>query len=208
MDQVEITAGRLHLRPPVLGDWPDIHTARLSSRCARCSLDQPSSRSAPRFARCSLDHRDPEIQQWTSVPSPYSEGDAQSFVADFAPVSWRTGRRATFAVCDATSGQLLAMCDLGHLGITRASVTWASGALRGPAARALPRRRPRQCAAGASPSSGWPGSSGTPRRATSRREGLPRRWGSVTKVSCAAGSSMGANGSTAWVGGLLAADLS
>lgn len=87
MDPVEITAGRLHLRAPVLGDWPEIHAA------------------------C----QDADIRQWTSVPSPYTEGDAQSFVSDFAPEAWRTGRDATFAVCDATSGQLLAMCDLGSL---------------------------------------------------------------------------------------------
>lgn len=89
MEPVDITAGRLLLRPPILSDAPDIHAA------------------------C----QDPEIQRWTTVPSPYHESDAQSFVTDVAPEGWRTGRDATFAVCDATSGRLLAMSDLGHLAI-------------------------------------------------------------------------------------------
>ena len=89
MDPVEITAGQLHLRPPVLGDWPAIHAA------------------------C----QDADIQRWTSVPAPYTEADAQAFVTDYVPEGWRSGRRATFAVCDATSGDLLAMAGLGHLGI-------------------------------------------------------------------------------------------
>ncbi|MDP9239309.1 MAG: GNAT family N-acetyltransferase [Actinomycetota bacterium] len=89
MEPVELTAGRLHLRSPVAGDWPAIHAA------------------------C----QDPAIQQWTTVPAPYTEQDAQSFVSEYVPDGWRSGRRATFAVCDATSGALLGTCGLGHLGI-------------------------------------------------------------------------------------------
>ncbi len=73
----------------MLGDWPDVHTA------------------------C----QDAEIQRWTTVPVPYTERAAQEFVADYAPDGWQCGRRATFAVCDSTSGALLGTCALGHLGI-------------------------------------------------------------------------------------------
>jgi len=114
MDCVDIPAGRVHLRPPVLGDWPDIHAA------------------------C----QDRDIQRWTTVPSPYADTDAQSFVAEVAPDGWRSGRAATFAVCDSTSGELLGMCDLGHLGIEDGigqvgfwCVPWARG--RGVATAAV-----------------------------------------------------------------------
>jgi RimJ/RimL family protein N-acetyltransferase len=89
MEPVEISAGRLHLRAPGPSDWPAVHAA------------------------C----QDPAIRRWTSVPSPYTERDAQDFVSRYAAEGWRSGRRATFAVCDATSGALLGTAALGHLGV-------------------------------------------------------------------------------------------
>ncbi len=89
MEPVELTAGQLHLRPPVPADEAAI------------------------FAAC----QDPEIQRFTIVPAPYTEAAAHDFVTSYVPDGWRSGRRATFAVLDAGSGDLLGMSGLGHLGI-------------------------------------------------------------------------------------------
>jgi RimJ/RimL family protein N-acetyltransferase len=47
------------------------------------------------FAAC----QDPEIQRWTSVPSPYSRADAVQLVERTAPESWAAGD-PVFAVCE------------------------------------------------------------------------------------------------------------
>jgi RimJ/RimL family protein N-acetyltransferase len=90
MDPVEITAGRLHLRPFRSSDAPAVHAA------------------------C----QDPEIQRWTTVPSPYREADARSFVEEFCPNEWATGRGVVFAVVDSRGGDLLG--SLGLSGVDRA----------------------------------------------------------------------------------------
>ncbi|MBL7495233.1 GNAT family N-acetyltransferase [Frankia sp. CNm7] len=87
LEPVEITAGALHLRP-----W------------------RPDDADAA-FEAC----QDPEIQRWTSVPSPYRRSDAVEFVSERAPLGWSTGTSATFAVVDATSGGLLASVGLQDL---------------------------------------------------------------------------------------------
>lgn len=89
MDAVEITAGRLHLRPP-----------------------QPSDEDAI-FGAC----QDPEIQRWTTVPSPYTREDARTWLSTTVPEQWASGTATTFAVLDATSGALLAC--VGFHGIDR-----------------------------------------------------------------------------------------
>lgn len=80
MEPTEITAGRLHLRP-----WQ--------------ALDEDAV-----FAAC----QDPEIQRWTTVPVPYSQEDARAFVTERSPQGWQAGTAASFAVLDASSGELLA----------------------------------------------------------------------------------------------------
>lgn len=87
MDGVEITAGRLHLRPFRPSDAPAV------------------------FAAC----QDLEIQRWTTVPSPYREDDARHFTAESCPQEWASGRSAIFAILDATSGTLLGSIGLGNL---------------------------------------------------------------------------------------------
>ncbi|MFL6139062.1 MAG: GNAT family N-acetyltransferase [Frankiaceae bacterium] len=42
--------------------------------------------------------QDPEIQRWTTVPSPYAEADAVEFVSSLAPAGWASGGELTFAV--------------------------------------------------------------------------------------------------------------
>ncbi|OHV50602.1 GNAT family N-acetyltransferase [Pseudofrankia sp. BMG5.36] len=87
LEPVEITAGSLHLRPWRPGDADAV------------------------FAVC----QDPEIQRWTTIPSPYHRDDATGFVDGRSPANWATGTAAQFAVVDATSGELLASVGLQDL---------------------------------------------------------------------------------------------
>jgi RimJ/RimL family protein N-acetyltransferase len=80
MEPTEITAGRLHLRPWQAGD------------------------EAVLLAACS----DPETARWTSVPVPYAEHDAREAIAERRPAGWASGRDLTWAVCDSTTGEVLA----------------------------------------------------------------------------------------------------
>lgn len=86
MEPVEITAGRLHLRPWQEGDADAVHRA------------------------C----QDPGIQRWTTVPSPYTREDAVNWVTRVAPESWQAGTATPLAVVDSTTGELLAAVGL-HL---------------------------------------------------------------------------------------------
>jgi RimJ/RimL family protein N-acetyltransferase len=62
------------------------------------------------FAAC----QDPEVQRWTMVPVPYRPEDAESFVLDVAPASWRTGA-ALFAVEPREGGPLVGSMSLLRL---------------------------------------------------------------------------------------------
>jgi RimJ/RimL family protein N-acetyltransferase len=85
--------------------------------------------------------QDPDIQRWTTVPTPYLLEHAEGFVGDIAAAAWRDGTGAPFAVCDAATGELLGSCGLvsidqvlrsGEVGYWTAP--WARG--RGVAVRA------------------------------------------------------------------------
>lgn len=89
VEPVEITAGRLHLRPFAAQDVPAVARA------------------------C----QDPDIQHYTQVPSPYDEEEARRYVEVYCPSGWATGRRATFAVVDSTTAELLASVGLNGIGI-------------------------------------------------------------------------------------------
>ena len=45
--------------------------------------------------------RDPLSREFTTVPDPYDEADAESFLHDYAPTVWARGVEAVFAVADA-----------------------------------------------------------------------------------------------------------
>ncbi|MDP9496901.1 MAG: GNAT family N-acetyltransferase [Actinomycetota bacterium] len=79
MEPVEITAGRLHLRPWRGSDADDVLRA--------CS--------------------DPLVQRWTRVPVPYTAEHARAYVAAGAR-GGDSGRELQWAVCDSTTGGLLA----------------------------------------------------------------------------------------------------
>ncbi|MCW2666977.1 MAG: family N-acetyltransferase [Frankiales bacterium] len=104
MEPTEITAGRLHLRP-----W------------------QPEDAEAV-LAACT----DPDVQRWTTVPSPYTEVDARAWVEQIAPGLWAGGTGAPFAVLDATTGALLASVGLHGIDGGRAELGyWSAPEARG-----------------------------------------------------------------------------
>ena len=67
--------------------------------------------------------QDPEIPRWTSVPSPYSEDDARSFVAE-------PGDHRAFAVVDASTDALLGSVGFWLEGHGRAGFGYWTRALR------------------------------------------------------------------------------
>ncbi|WP_089156727.1 GNAT family N-acetyltransferase [Micromonospora sp. NBS 11-29] len=56
--------------------------------------------------------QDPDIQRWTTVPRPYRAEHALAFVTTVSGTAWAEGIGAPFAVCDATTGELLGSCGL------------------------------------------------------------------------------------------------
>jgi RimJ/RimL family protein N-acetyltransferase len=104
MEPMEITAGRLHLRP-----W------------------QPSDAPAV-LAACT----DPDIQRWTTVPSPYTPEHARHFVEEHGPKGWADDTDYGFAVCDSIRGRLLAAIAVRR---HAARDTWDVGYWVVPAAR-------------------------------------------------------------------------
>lgn len=94
MEPVEITAGRLHLRPFDVRD-----VAAVTRAC-----------------------RDPDIQHFTHVPSPYGEAEATRYVEVHCPSGWASGRRASFAVVDSVSAELLASVELSGIGMRDAAM--------------------------------------------------------------------------------------
>ena len=105
MEPVEITAGRLHLRPFRPADEDDV------------------------YAAC----QDPEIQTWTRVPAPYTRAHAREFLTETSPRSWREDTAYSFAVCDSVSGDVLAAVGLRRLGLDNVAevgfwcAAWARG---------------------------------------------------------------------------------
>jgi RimJ/RimL family protein N-acetyltransferase len=80
-----------------------------SLRTPRLLLRPIQADDAPAiYAAC----QDPQIQRWTSVPSPYLADHAQQFAVDYAPQAWASGAAAIFAVTDRADGQLLASVGL------------------------------------------------------------------------------------------------
>lgn len=89
MECVEITAGRLHLRPWEPGDAEAV------------------------FAAC----QDPLIQRCTRLPSPYTVDDAREWVGERSPAAWEAGTDASFAVLDATTAGLLGSVGLHRIDV-------------------------------------------------------------------------------------------
>lgn len=88
--------------------------------------------------------QDPAIQRFTTVPVPYLREHADVFVGPFQRKNWAERRGASFAVADASSGELLGACslvglDLDHLRSGAGYWTAPHARGRGVTARALRR---------------------------------------------------------------------
>ncbi|MFJ6565795.1 GNAT family N-acetyltransferase [Streptomyces sp. NPDC091292] len=58
--------------------------------------------------------QDPDIQRWTTIPSPYARGDAKGFTGRMVPDGWRNDTEYTFSVRPREGGPLLAAASLHH----------------------------------------------------------------------------------------------
>jgi RimJ/RimL family protein N-acetyltransferase len=85
--KIELSDGRVLLRPPTLADVPAVTAA------------------------C----QDPAIARWTTVPSPYASSDAVFFVEQVSDQGWAAGTTATFVITDPVGGALLGSCGLGSI---------------------------------------------------------------------------------------------
>lgn len=105
MEPTEITAGRLHLRPWQAGD-EDVLLAAVS---------------------------DVHAQRWSyGLPVPVGHDQARSYVEERAPAGWSTGTELAWAVCDSTSGRVLADLALRDRGSGRWDVSfWCLPSERG-----------------------------------------------------------------------------
>lgn len=90
VEPTEITAGRLHLRPWQEGDQDLL-------------LEVGA---------------DAETLRWTSMPSPYLPEHAHAYVREVTPRGWASGTDLTWAVCDSTTGDVLANVALRPAGRT------------------------------------------------------------------------------------------
>ncbi|MCI1675550.1 MAG: GNAT family N-acetyltransferase [Ancrocorticia sp.] len=62
--------------------------------------------------------QDPQIQEWTTIPVPYTEADAAEFVADRVPQGWRNGS-PTWAIREACSDDCEPKPLLGMISLER-----------------------------------------------------------------------------------------
>lgn len=75
--------------------------------------------------------QDPEIQLWTTVPSPYKHEDAVSYVTVVAPEAWESDG-GLFAVIDAGTGELAGVMGVHKVRGREAEIGyWTAAAARG-----------------------------------------------------------------------------
>ncbi|MGI5398579.1 GNAT family N-acetyltransferase [Streptomyces sp. CA-135486] len=68
--------------------------------------------------------QDPDIQRWTTVPSPYERRHAEEFTGQIVPDGWRAGTMCTFAVLPRAGGPLMASVAVS---LRTLSGTWEIG---------------------------------------------------------------------------------
>lgn len=91
-------------------------------RDARLLLRRPVPTDAPAItAAC----RDPEMERWTTVPVPYAEQDARSFVDGHVAPGWAAGSPLVFAITDTATGGYLGSIDLAPDGAGAGEVGYA-----------------------------------------------------------------------------------
>ena len=106
LSRIELTDGRVLLRPPTLADVPAVTAA------------------------C----QDPAIARWTTVPVPYAASDAAFFVEQISDAGWARGTDATFVVTHPFDRTLLGACALKGIDRThgRGEIGyWITAAARG-----------------------------------------------------------------------------
>ncbi len=95
---------------PILADTACVRTVTLSDQ--RLLLRPFTPEDIPAiYEAC----QDPEIQRWTSIPSPYRHSDAEMFVKEIVPIGWATGTEAGFGVFERVSGRLVGSLGLMHI---------------------------------------------------------------------------------------------
>jgi RimJ/RimL family protein N-acetyltransferase len=97
MEPVEISAGRLHLRP-----WAPYDEQALLAGMS-----------------------DPQSVRWTPVPVPFTLEDARQRITQSYPALWDSGLGAPFAVLDATTGSPLGWVGLFDIHDGAAEVGWS-----------------------------------------------------------------------------------
>jgi RimJ/RimL family protein N-acetyltransferase len=95
---IELTDGRVELRSPARADVDEI--ARLC--------------------------QDPDIQEWTTVPSPYTRQDAVGFVDGMVAQGWAQDRARTWGI--RSDGRLCRMIGLGRQPVRSAEIGYWMGA--------------------------------------------------------------------------------
>jgi RimJ/RimL family protein N-acetyltransferase len=106
LEPAEIVAGRLQLRPMLPTDVDAVYTA------------------------C----QDPDMQRWTRVPVPYGRHHAEEFVAANSVEGWGTGAGRSYAVTDATTGELLGTVGLVEFDVQHSTAEvgyWVAPEARG-----------------------------------------------------------------------------
>src|SRR3954469_8236475 len=116
--------------------------------------------------------QDPQIQRWTTVPSPYPRELAEQLAGEYAPKAWAAGDAAVFGVTDLGTGELLASVGL-HFDRGRDEDTaeigyWTAASARG---RGITTEAVAAVCTWGSARAGCSGWSGTPKWATFRRGG-------------------------------------
>lgn len=105
MEPVEITAGRLHLRPWQAGDEDVLLAAEADDHIARWSY---------------------------GLPEPRGRQDAAAYVRERGPARWTSGEELAWAVCDSADGRVLADLALHRIGpVTWSTSFWCLPAERG-----------------------------------------------------------------------------
>lgn len=98
MTPVEISAGRLHLRP-----WTPYDEQALL-----------------------MIFKDPDTVRWSSTPDPFTPEEARRRLTQMFPEQWESGAGAPFAVVDSVSADVLAWVSLFGIAERGAEVGWAT----------------------------------------------------------------------------------
>lgn len=104
MEPTTLTTDRLVLRPFAPADEDDVYAAA----------------------------QDPDIQRWTTVPSPYEREHAKSFVGEVVPAGWREDTAYSFAARLGADGPLVAALGIHVRGTDEYEIGyWATKEHRG-----------------------------------------------------------------------------